>query len=101
MELPAFGTTIDTDLRYKTAKIGMDLRIVDTRTGGIAAVTTVEGTATNVGFGAREKTSWGTLLKSLEGYSNTPVEAAMRKMLRAAVNCFITKTPQDSYRYEK
>jgi curli biogenesis system outer membrane secretion channel CsgG len=99
--IPAFGTTFDADLRYKTAKVGMDIRIVDTRTGRIVAVTTVEGTATNVGFGAREKTSWGTLPKSLEGYNNTPVEAAMRKMLRAAVNYIITKTPQDYYHHEK
>jgi len=99
--IPAFGTTFNTDLRYKTAKIGMDLRIVDTRTGRIVAVTTVEGTATNVGFGAREKASWGSLPKTLEGYSNTPVEAAMRKMLRAAVNFIISKTPQDYYHYDK
>ena len=99
--IPAFGTTFDTDLRYKTASVGMDIRIVDTRTGRIVAVTTVQGTATNVGFGTREKTSWGTLPKTLEGYSNTPVEAAMRKMLRAAVNFIITKTPQDYYHYDK
>ena len=99
--IPAFGTTFDANLRYKTATIGMDLRIVDTRTGRIVAVTTVKGSATNVGFGAREQTGWGTLPKSLEGYKNTPVEAAMRKMLRTAVNFIITKTPQDYYHYQK
>ncbi len=99
--IPAFGTTFDTDLRYKTASVGMDIRIVDTRTGRIVAVTTVKGSATNVGFGAREKTDSDSLPKSLEGYRNTPVEAAMRKMLRSAVNFIITKTPQDYYHFQK
>jgi curli biogenesis system outer membrane secretion channel CsgG len=99
--IPAFGTTFDADLRYKTATIGMDLRIVDTRTGRIVAVTTVKGTATNVGFGAREQAGGSSLPQSLEGYKNTPVEAAMRKMLRAAVNFIITKTPQEYYHYQK
>jgi len=99
--IPAFGTTFDADLRYKTASIGMDLRIVDTRTGRIVAVTTVKGSATNVGFGAREQAGWDTLPKSLEGYHNTPVEAAVRKMLRAAVNFIITKTPADYYHFLK
>lgn len=99
--IPAFGTTFDTDLRYKTASIGMDLRIVDTRTGRIVAVTTVKGSATSVGFGGHEKAAADTLPKSLEGYHNTPVEAAMRKMLRSAVNFIISKTPPDYYHFQK
>jgi curli biogenesis system outer membrane secretion channel CsgG len=99
--IPAFGTTFDANLAYKSAQVGMDLRIVDTRTGRIVATTTVKGNATDVRLGGQERTLSGNLPKVLQGYKNTPIEAAIRKMLRAAVGYVITKTPADYYHYEK
>jgi curli biogenesis system outer membrane secretion channel CsgG len=99
--IPAFGHTFKADIGYKKASVAMDLRIVDTRTGRIVAVTTVKGAATDVRLGAKEKASWSSLPTTLEGYKNTPVEAALRKMIKEAVKYIVTKTPREYYHYDK
>jgi len=99
--IPAFGKTFDANIGYKKAAVGMDLRIVDTRTGRIVAVTSVKGSATDVRLGGQERENWGNLPTTLEGYKNTPVEAAIRKMLKEAVKYIITKTPKEYYHYDK
>lgn len=98
--VPIMGKTFDTKIGYKKAHVAMDLRIVDTRTGRIVAVTTVKGSATDIGFLTTERTT-SELPTTLEGYQNTPVEAAIRKMIKAATNYIVTKTPKDYYHYHK
>lgn len=98
--VPIMGKTFDTKIGYKKAHVAMDLRIVDTRTGRIVAVTTVKGSATDIGFLTTERTT-SELPTTLEGYKNTPVEAAIRKMIKAATSYIITKTPKDYYHYHK
>ncbi len=99
--IPAFGTTYDVKVRYKKAHVAMDLKIVDVRTGRIVSVTTVRGSSTDVGFGTRNRSESIGLPTTLGGYRNTPVEAAIRKMIRAAVNYIITKTPRSYYHYQE
>jgi len=99
--IPAFGKTFDANIGYKKAKVAMDLRIVDTRTGRIVAVTTVKGSATNVRLGAQSQEDWSRLPTTLQGYANTPVEAALRKMIKEAIKVVVKKTPKEYYRYDK
>jgi curli biogenesis system outer membrane secretion channel CsgG len=97
--IPLFGQTVDANLGYNRSEVGMDLRIIDTRTGRIVAVTTVKGSATNVRLGGSSVSS--SLPTTLQGYQNTPVEAACRKMIREAIKYIITKTPKEYYHFEK
>ncbi len=99
--IPAFGKTFDANIGYKKASVAMDLRIVDTRTGRIVAVTTVKGSSTDVRLGASSQENWTSLPTTLEGYKNTPVEAALRKMMKEAVKSIVSKTPKEYYHYEK
>jgi curli biogenesis system outer membrane secretion channel CsgG len=97
--IPAFGKTFDANIGYKKAKVAMDLRIVDTRTGRIVAVTTVKGSATDVRLGAQSREDWSRLPTTLQGYANTPVEAALRKMIKEAIKVVVKKTPKEYYHY--
>jgi len=97
--IPILGHTVDANLGYNRAEVAMDLRIVDTRTGRIVAVTTVKGSSTNVRLGGSDTSS--SLPTTLQGYKNTPVEAACRKMIREAVKYIVTRTPKDYYHFEK
>ncbi len=98
--IPAFGTTFDANIGYKKANVAMDLRVVDTRTGRIVAITTVKGSATNVRLGGQNRQDTAGLPTTLEGYKNTPVEAALRKMIKEAVKSILSKTPKAYYHYE-
>jgi curli biogenesis system outer membrane secretion channel CsgG len=97
--IPLFGQTVDANLGYNRSEVAMDLRIIDTRTGRIVAVTTVKGSATNVRLGGSSVSS--SLPTTLQGYQNTPVEAACRKMIREAVKYIVTRTPKEYYHFEK
>jgi curli biogenesis system outer membrane secretion channel CsgG len=99
--IPALGHTFDTTIGYTKAAAAMDLRIVDTRTGRIVGVTTVKGSATGVHLGSQDNAQWGSLPTTLEGYKNTPVEAALRKMIKEAVKAIVSKTPKEYYHYSK
>jgi curli biogenesis system outer membrane secretion channel CsgG len=99
--IPAFGQTFDANIGYKRANVAMDLRIVDTRTGRIVATTTVKGSATDVKIGGQNRQDTAGLPTTLAGYKNTPVEAALRKMVKEAVKSILSKTPKDYYHYEK
>ncbi len=98
--VPAFGTTFDANIGYKKANVAMDLRVVDTRTGRIVAITTVKGSATDVRLGGQSRQETAGLPTTLEGYKNTPVEAALRKMIKEAVKSILAKTPKAYYHYE-
>jgi curli biogenesis system outer membrane secretion channel CsgG len=97
--IPILGQTVDANLGYNRAEVAMDLRIIDTRTGRIVSVATVKGSSTNFRLGGESATS--SLPTTLQGYKNTPVEAACRQMIRQAVKYIVTKTPKDYYHFEK
>jgi len=92
--------TVNADLSWDSAKTAMEIRLVDTRTSRIVAATTVEGSSTNVGFGASE-TSYtynaGSLPKGFSMYHNSPVEDALRKMVDEAVKFLTTQIPDTYY----
>ena len=79
----------------------MEIRLVDARTSRVVAVTTVEGRATSVSAsGAKPSSSpddSGPLPASFSAFKNTPVEAAFRKMVNAAVQYLVTKTPENYF----
>ncbi len=89
---------LDTDASWQSATTAMEIRLVDTRTSRIVAATTVEGTSTNVGFGATKySTNAGALPKSFSMYHNTPVEDALRKMVDEAVIFLVSKIPTNYF----
>jgi curli biogenesis system outer membrane secretion channel CsgG len=97
--IPILGQTVDANLGYNRAEVAMDLRIVDTRTGRIVSVATVKGSSMDFRVGGSSASS--TLPTTLQGYKNTPVEAACRQMIKQAVKYIVTKTPKDYYHFEK
>jgi len=99
--IPAFGKTFDANIGYKKSKVAMDLRIIDTRTGRIVSVATVKGSATSMRLGGQSEENWSRLPTTLAGYANTPVEAALRKMIKEAIKTIIKKTPKEYYHYDK
>lgn len=66
------------------ACIAINLRIIDVRTGRVVNATTVEATSANKGVGLVFTRT--TLPIGLGGYSNTPMEKALRNAIEAAVN---------------
>ncbi len=87
------------NVKYKRAHVAMDLRLVDVRTGRIVSVISVRGSASKIAFGSEDTGS--SLPTVFYGYKNTPVAAALRKMVRAAVRELILKIPPDYYRYRQ
>ncbi|MEO6665520.1 MAG: CsgG/HfaB family protein [Nitrospiria bacterium] len=82
---------------FKKAHVAMDLRVIDTRTARVLAATSVDGTATAFGGGAFGL--GGAMSGGLGGFSKTPMETAIRKMITEAVNFIVTQTPQEFYRF--
>lgn len=87
------------NLAYKRGFVSMDLRVIDVKTARVVSTIIVEGKATKFGAGV------GGLVRShhggyvhlpivLSGFSNTPVEKAINKMVNAAVDFLLTKTPE-------
>ncbi|HWP35556.1 MAG TPA: CsgG/HfaB family protein [Thermodesulfobacteriota bacterium] len=81
----------------RTAYVAMDLRLIDTRTAEIVAVTTVSGTASH--YSGSASVVGGALGGSLSGYRKTPMETAIRQALQKAVEFIIAETPPHYYRY--
>jgi curli biogenesis system outer membrane secretion channel CsgG len=85
---------------WENAKTAMELRLVDTRTSRVVAAATVEGKATSLELGAsRTKYTYnaGDLPTGFSVYHNTPVEEAFRKMVNAAVEFLVNRTPEQYY----
>lgn len=82
---------------FKKAHVAMDLRVIDTRTARVLAATSVEGSAT--AFGAGGLGIGGAMSGGLGGFSKTPMETAIRKMITEAVKFIVAQTPQEFYRY--
>jgi len=100
LDLPYTTEATEAQISWESAKVAMDLRLVDTRTARVVAAATVEGSAKSVGFGA-SKTEYtynaGELPKGFSIYHKTPVEKAFRKMVDAAVEFLVSKTPERYY----
>lgn len=94
----AFGGMIDKMAgSVQTARVAMDLRVIDTRTARVLAATSVEGTATGVS-GEAGYTATG-LGSTLSGFSKTPMERAIRDMIETAVEHVVAQTPERYYHY--
>jgi curli biogenesis system outer membrane secretion channel CsgG len=72
----------------------MDLRGVDTGSARVVAATSVEGSASGY-----STVGSGMLGGSLSSFSKTPMETAIREMIRKAVAFVVAQTPQSYYRY--
>ena len=80
------------------AYVAMNLRFIDVDTGRIIAATNVEGKATS--FSGDVGGIGGKLSGNLNVFAKGPMEAAIRKMIKAAVNEVVQKTPETYYRFE-
>ncbi|SLN35310.1 CsgG/HfaB family protein [Oceanibacterium hippocampi] len=99
--LGSFGTILGAVASsYSRAHIAIDLRLIDTRTSRIVAATSIEGEATDVSMGAAlgGAAGGGALGGALGGWKNTPVEKALRIVIRDAVAYISTKMPAQYYR---
>lgn len=83
----------------KRSYLAIDIRVVDTRTTRVVAATTVEGSATDIG--GLIGLGGGHLGGGLGGWSNTPLEKALRVCIQEAVNFIVTKTPAQFYHYSE
>ncbi len=88
-----FGSILG-GLGYKKASIAMDLRVIDVRTGRIVAATSAHGEATTVAAGVS-----GPMGAGLGGFAKTPMETAVREMIKKAVDFVVGKTPAVYYRH--
>lgn len=82
---------------FQKAHVAMDLRVIDTRTARVLAATSVEGSATAFGGGGLALGS--AMGGGLGGFSKTPMETAIRKMITEAVKFIAAQTPQEFYRF--
>ncbi len=82
------------------AHMAMDIRIVDTSTSEVLAATRVQGQASDIAGGLmiRFMGSWA-LGGGLSGYSNTPMEKAIRICIIEAVRYISQTTPVNYYKY--
>jgi len=88
--------------KKKEAKILMDIKLIDIRTRRIIKALSLEGKATKwktgaVGGGWTKDIA---LVGALGGYSNEPMEGAVREVLRKAVNEISDEIPKEYYRYQ-
>lgn len=88
------------NLGLKRGFISMDLRVIDVRTARVVSTIAVQGKATRFGAAlsgfARSRRHGGyiRLPVVLSGFENTPVEKAINKMVDAAVEFLVTRTPE-------
>lgn len=83
---------------FKTARIAMDLRVIDVDTGRIIAATSVQGTST--GVGGNLAGIGGPLGGALGGFAKGPMETAIRDMIKASVDFIVARTPPTYYRHQ-
>ncbi|MBA7637154.1 hypothetical protein ES703_44789 [subsurface metagenome] len=82
----------------KKAHLGMDIRIIDAKTAQIVAATSIRGKASSFGLGG--DTTIGDLPVTLDGFSNTPIEKAIRKCIQKAVKEIIKRTPKEYFKHK-
>lgn len=85
-----------------TAEIGIDLKLIDVRTRRILKAIPVEARSTSWSTEASGSGAVGELAMAggLSGYSNTPMEKAVRAALVDAVKRIEKEMPKEYYRYE-
>lgn len=85
----------------KNSHMAIDLRAVDTATSRVLFSTRVEGKTTDykVGIGTRIGEGENALPISLDKYSNTPMEKAIRVCIDNAVKELVRKTPTQYYKH--
>ena len=94
-----YGDFATLNLSFKRGFISMDLRVIDVKTARVVSTIAVEGSASKFGAAlsgyARSSRHGGyiRLPVMLSGFENTPVEKAINKMVDAAVEFLVTKTP--------
>jgi len=80
----------------RTSHVAMIVKVIDARTSRRLASEQVEGKATDVGGLAG--LGGGGLAGAFGGYSNTPMEKAIRVSIEEAVKLIVAKTPSSYYR---
>ena len=85
----------------KNSHMAIDLRAVDTATSRVLFSTRVEGKTTDykIGIGTQIGKGDNALPISLDKYSNTPMEKAIRVCIDNAVKAFVRKTPTQYYKH--
>lgn len=83
---------------FKTARIAMDLRVIDVDTGRVIAATSVEGRST--GLSGNVAGVGGQLGGALSGFAKGPMETAIRDMIRTSVDFVVARTPPTYYRHQ-
>ncbi|MDD5347891.1 MAG: CsgG/HfaB family protein [Candidatus Omnitrophica bacterium] len=82
------------------AHMALDIRIIDTSTSEVLAATRVQGQATDVMGGIFAGVLGGVPLGvGLGGYSNTPMEKAIRVCIIEAVKYIAQTTPPEYFKY--
>lgn len=79
----------------RKSHVAIDLRVVDTRTSRIVLAASVKGEA--IDFNLAGMVVGSHVGGGLGGYSNTPVEKAVRVALGEAVKFIVERTPADYY----
>jgi curli biogenesis system outer membrane secretion channel CsgG len=79
------------------AHISMDIRLIDTRRGRVLATTSVDGTATS--FSGGVSIIGGPMGGSLGQYAKTPMDSAIREMLKKACDEISAQTPKKYFHF--
>jgi curli biogenesis system outer membrane secretion channel CsgG len=85
--------------RVGKAHMAIDLRVIDLKTSQIVAATSIEGSASNLGFEGSKELSTD-LPVTLGGFSKTPLEKALRDCIKKSVQYIVAKTPSEYFRYK-
>jgi len=80
----------------RTSHVAMIVKVIDAKTSRILASEQVEGKATDIG--GVTGMGGGGLAGVFGGYSNTPMEKAMRVAIEEAVRVIVAKTPPEYFR---
>lgn len=90
-------------INYRSSYISMDVRVLDVETSRVVATVAVEGKASKIraDVAGVVSTRYGhvDLPVVLSGFTNTPMEKAINKMVDAAVTSIVEKTPEVYQRY--
>jgi curli biogenesis system outer membrane secretion channel CsgG len=84
---------------FAQAHVAIDLRVIDVDTGRVIAATSVEGKAS--GFGGGVSGGAGKLGGGLSGFANSPMETAIRDMIKTATDYVVQQTPRNYYRHKR
>lgn len=85
---------------YKESYVAMDIKIVDTATGRVVGMSSVEGRYKVMGGGVLGGVGggWSRVPVMLGGFAGTAAEQAVRVCVEAAVRDVVSKTPAEYYR---